>query len=244
MESPVISVFFADYQATLIETFYCIMYLEIIIFMLMLNICIDVSAQDKIKEEAKKLIEEYIDQFKDYHFGKVVSIGDKNAYLNAINKVDVIYDPSLEANAEYTPEIRSDGINVTWSGAKITIKENITNGTGSAIIAGTLWHEVTHAIEDNNADTDKEGKSGNRDYDERNIEYMESVVRALQNLRLLEKAVDKGETNEELTKRYNEFLKLFEKAKQEPGPKAYPVELGQDGINPNWGNRYRNIYMG
>lgn len=68
----------------------------------------------------------------------MISIGYKTKYLNAIDNVDVVYDPSIEANAEYSPEVRSDGINITWAKAKISIKEDITKGSGSATIAGTL----------------------------------------------------------------------------------------------------------
>jgi hypothetical protein len=191
---------------------------------MLLGLTVGVNAQTTIKDEAEKLVTEYIEQYQNYHFGKVVSIGNKDTFLNAIDKVEFVHVPDLGDAGVYVPESRSDGLNITWLSAKIKLKEDILGGNTSPIVGNTIWHEVIHAIEDDNGDFDKE-ESSIRDYYERNTEYMEAVVRALDNLRLVELGADKGETNEQLSIRYKEFLELFNNASQQPGPKAYPVEL-------------------
>lgn len=186
-----------------------------------------VSAADTLNEEAKKLVSDYLDKFQGYEFSKVASIGNKTTFLNAIDKVEVVYDTGIKETAEYCPEVRSDALDVTLSAATIKVKADLTKGEGGATIDHTLWHETIHAIEDTNGDFDVEGKSEIRDYDERNIEYMEVVVRALDKLREVEGYAKKGETDEQLRARYEEFLTLFNTAANAPGPKAYPVDFAQ-----------------
>ncbi len=173
---------------------------------------------------ATDLLKEHLRKFNDYTFNTsgVVSLGDESTYINALRAVNLVYDPSISSNAEYQPPVTNDLGQVLRPG-RIVFREDISTGNVSTTMAHTLWHELTHVIENINGD-DGSVYNENRDYQERNIEYMEQAVRAMDKLAQLEKSAKRGDELKDMKKYWDDFLKEFAKATQQPGPAAFPVE--------------------
>lgn len=177
-----------------------------------------------LRGETKRLLKEYLHKFDKWSFSDSpgISLGNEEKYLNALDSVDLEYNPNLKARATYyPPEVDIYGNEI--SRGKIVFNEDLAGGKASATSASTVWHEVTHVIEGINGDDDK-SESSDENYRERHIEYMEQASRALDKLMLLENSAKKGENMAELKKRYEAFLAEYAKAPKQPGPAAYPVD--------------------
>lgn len=182
-------------------------------------------ANGTMRDAAENLVSDYMTRFDNYAFSKsgAATMCSKDKYMNALANVDVVYDPNLKkANAEYRPGYVSKltGENVR---GQIIIKHDIVKNPNVQGMSETLWHELTHAIEDQNGDFDNPN-SGDVKYDERNIEYMEQCITAMDMLRSLELGAGKNEDYETLKTRYEKFIKQFDNAKNLEVTKAYPAD--------------------
>ena len=92
------------------------------------------------------------------------------------------------------------------------------------VLATTLWHELSHAIEDIHGDYGLISTLKGVDYYERNVEYMENVVRALKRLAMMERK-QAGLTSENATKYWDMFMKDMTDASEKPKYKADPQVL-------------------
>ncbi len=186
---------------------------------------IGVYAEDaKLRSEAERLLKEHLSAFNDYAFAKSegVSMGDEKIYMAALASVDLEHNPNLKGNAEYQPPKRDIYGNIVSRG-KLVFKDDISGGETSYGTSGTIWHEVTHVIEGINGDDDAENANVTN-YQERHIEYMEQCKIALDKLRLVEMAADKGQGTKELKERWEAFLAELAKAPKQPGPAEYPID--------------------
>ena len=186
---------------------------------------VGVHAEDaKLRSEAERLLKEHLATFNNYAFAKSegVSMGDEKIYMTALASVDLEHNPNLKGNAEYQPPKQDIYGNIVSRG-KLVFKDDIGGGKTSYGTSGTIWHEVTHVIEGINGDDDA-ADANVTNYQERHIEYMEQCKIALDKLRLVEMAADKGQGTKELKERYEAFLAELAKAPKQPGPAEYPID--------------------
>lgn len=184
----------------------------------------ELEMEIQMRFEAADLLKEHLRKFNKHVFNSSagVSLGDESTYLNALNSVDLVYDPSIGSNAEYQPPV-TNALGMVIRPGRIVFSEDISKGSSNPTMASTIWHEVTHVIESINGDDDSVNNK-NRDYQERHIEYMEQAVRAMDKLAQLEKSAERGDGVESMKKYWDDFQKEFDKAKEQPGPAVFPVE--------------------
>ena len=178
----------------------------------------------KLRLETTRLLKEYLHKFDNSAFSGSpgISLGDEETYLKALESVDLVYDSSIDSQAEYQPPVTNDMGQVFRRG-RFVFNSDIGGGAINAALPGTIWHEVTHVIEGINGDDENE-KNDDDNYRERHIEYMEQASRAMDKLMQLEKSAQRGDEVKEMKKYWEEFLSELKKAPQQPGPAAYPVE--------------------
>jgi hypothetical protein len=171
------------------------------------------SAELSLQGAAYKVLKKYMTAYDDAGFAKVVTIGDLKTYRNTLSSVQVAVDPSLKAVAVYDPATNT--IKFSKDPRKIAGSDQL--GAGE-----TVWHELTHAIEDAHGDIgvfDKEA------YAERNVDYMTSITRtALPWLEQMEKRAEKGVAPAKLAPFWAKFMESVAAAAKLPSTSQYPVD--------------------
>lgn len=144
-------------------------------------------------------------------FSRVVKIGNLTTYRATLTSVELRVNPNLDSVAEYDPKTKT----ITFS------KDPRTIGSSESLAFGeTVWHEITHAIEDAHGDI---GYFDSEEYAERNTDYMTHVARvALPLLRKMEKDALAGLSAAKLEVRWRAFVKQVGVASTLPSTKAYP----------------------
>jgi hypothetical protein len=148
-------------------------------------------------------------------FAKVVDCGGLRTYRSALAGVTIRVDSTLTPVAQYDPSTKT----LTFSKDPRKVK-----GAGARAMGETVWHEVTHAIEDRHGDI---GYFDSEAYAERNVDYMTFVTRnALPWLELLEKQAKKGVSAEKLKVIWDKYLSTMAEAAELPSTALYPPDLG------------------
>lgn len=159
------------------------------------------------------------DMFKGYEFDKVISVLDKDKFIKAKNGVKIEFRPG-----ETTGWWRKKRTQDRLEGKTIILTEKSEDyfnppqpGNKSQ---WTIIHELIHAIEVDNKDYKnrpwffREASKKIRDYDERNVEYIEEMLHNLNRLKAFEKGLEKikqMEINGENISKPDEYQRLQER---------------------------------
>lgn len=189
-----------------------------VLFVCVLNLSFVVPIQTQGQEvkttEAKSyaLLKQFMDQYSKAGFSKVVKLGDSIKYREALTSVKIVINPKLGSVGVYDPNSKTITLSID--------PQKATNDQ-SLYLGQTIWHELTHRLEDMNKD-----KDGDKLYNERNIEYMTNIVdAALPVLIQMEKKSNEGLTGSKLTAYWTKFLSRIESAKKLEETKKYPPDL-------------------
>jgi hypothetical protein len=152
-------------------------------------------------------------QFDKDGFARVTDIGTLTLYRATLAGLTIKVDPKQKAVALYDPNTRS----ITFSRDPRTLKPD------DAAFGETVWHELTHAIEDRHGDI---GVLDNKLYAERNIEFMTHVTRsALPILERMEKQAKAGAPVAKLRQLWKAYQKAMTEAYRLPETRKYPPDL-------------------
>jgi len=147
-------------------------------------------------------------------FAPVVDCGDTKIYGAALAGVTLKVDPTLTSVAQYDPTTKT----LTFSRDPRKVK-----GASAAVMGETVWHEVTHVLEDQHGDI---GYFDSEAYAERNVDYMTFVARnALPWLEQLEKQAKKGVSAEKLKVIWEKYLSKMEESAKLPSTALYAPDL-------------------
>jgi len=151
------------------------------------------AAPKTLHAAAYQSMKDYMQQYDKDGFAKVVDLGSTVAYRKKLAGLRIIVNPKLVPVAQYDPNSNT----LTFS--KDPRKE-MSRDTGR-----TVWHEVTHAFEEQHGDI---GIFDSAAYAERNIEYMTLVAdSALMQLEIMERNAKNGATAEALRANWQNYLK-------------------------------------
>ena len=169
----------------------------------------------KIKSAAYGLLKKFMSEYDSTGFSKVAKIGNLTTYRTTLNEgVAVKIDPSLHAVAQYDPQTKT----ITFSKDPRTVKSS-----DSVAFGETVWHELTHAIEDAHGDI---GAFNSEAYAERNVDYMTYVIRiALPNLERMESKAKRGSKAATLDPYWDKFIKKLGNASALTSSAGYPPDL-------------------
>lgn len=189
---------------------------------------IDLGFSDASKDDAyhklmvPAIIDYYSNLYKNYEFGKAISVINSKRYETAANNV-----------------VFSTGDGNSYINNKITINRNNpqTYGRPGSASYWSYIHELTHKIEDDNGDIGYTAgiTKYSRAYGERNIEFMESILsNAVSKLELFEEDVQK-EDFVQAEVRWKAFIKAYEDAIQTKHVEASGAAFSPDfQLLKNW----------
>jgi hypothetical protein len=146
-------------------------------------------------------------------FAQVVDYGGLTKYRVRLAKARIVVDPSFRELAQYDPNTNT-----------ITLKRDPRKLTGKARTAfgETIWHEVTHALEDDRGDEFNDDPL----HQERSIDYMTHVVRvALPWLDQMERMAKAGASVAKLKVCWDKFLREMDAAAKLDSTTKYPPDL-------------------
>ncbi len=158
-------------------------------------------------------LKSFMTQFDASGFARVADLGTMSLYRTTLLGLTVKVDPKQAAVAKYDPVSKS----ITFSRDPRTVK------AGDLGFGETVWHELTHAIEDGHGDI---GVFDNKLYAERNVEYMTHVARsALPILERMERLAKAGASPAKLRPYWKAYLRAMAAAAKLPETAKYPPDL-------------------
>lgn len=166
-----------------------------------------------VQGAAYKYLKRFMNRYNGAGFSEVASIGSPTTYRGALLSVKTEIDPSLTSVAAYDPNTKT--IKFSKDPRKIPSADGLAMGE-------TVWHELSHAIEDAHGDF---GVSDSEGYAERNVDYMTAIARnALPVLERMEAKADDGTAGDKLAPYWAKFLERVQKAGTLPSTSANPVD--------------------
>ncbi len=172
------------------------------------------AAPKTLQGAAYEQMKSFMQAFDKDGFAKVTDLGKAGTYKATLAGLNLVVDPSIKGVAQYDPTTKT--LTFSKDPRKVT-------AAGKAAMGETVWHEVTHAIEDVHGDI---GFFDNEAYAERNVDYMTSVARsALPWLEQLEKQAKKGASVAKLKALWQKYLKAMDLAAKLPSTTQYPPDL-------------------
>lgn len=150
-------------------------------------------AQDEqAKQILKDQLNEFFNNYQNSCFSRVASVGNRQAYLKALDEIIIAYDQNknFDAQAQYLA-------NAIYTRQPV-VQYDLTNETSRIDLQNTIWHELTHYLEVQNNDRLNWHNvlDPRRNYvkarNERHAEYMANILGILQNLKRLEEKVKKN----------------------------------------------------
>jgi hypothetical protein len=164
---------------------------------------------------AYRLLRGYLNTYQGSGFAKVTSLGDLAKYRQALVNVRIVIDPKMTALASYDPGTNT--MRLSRDPASVPASQRASAGQ-------TIWHELTHKIEDVKGDW----SLGNKLWDERHVEHMTLVAdKALQWLRRMEVAAERGAPPAKLAAYWDAYLRVMEEAGRLPESVAYPPNTAE-----------------
>jgi hypothetical protein len=161
------------------------------------------------------LMKSFMTQYDTNGFARVTDLGALGVYRSTLAGLKIAVDPKLGAVAQYDPNTKT----ITFSRDPRTIKP------GDLAVGETVWHELTHAIEDRHGDFDAPD-ANSKLYAEHNIEYMTQVARsALPFLERMERLARAGAPVTKLRQAWNAYLKAMAAANRLPETRKYPPNI-------------------
>lgn len=168
--------------------------------------------QKTLQGSAYKHLKGFMSRFEKTKFSSVISLGNASTYRAELSEVKIVIKPSMKANAMYDPN--TDTLYLSKDPRKVSSSQSLSMGE-------TIWHELTHKIENNHNDI---GILDSKEYAERNIEYMTYIAGvALPVLQQMER--DKNADSAKIQKYWSIFLKRIEAANKLPEISKYPADL-------------------
>lgn len=162
---------------------------------------------------AYKYLQQFMTDYNKTGFSKVASIGNLATYRQTLAGVKIVVDPNVTAVAVYDPNTNT---------IKFSKDPRKTNPKDASAMGETVWHELSHAIENKHGDI---GTFDNEAYAERNVDYMSSVIRqALPVLELMEKKAKAGASETQIKALWDKFLQRMSAASSLPSTTQYPVD--------------------
>jgi hypothetical protein len=164
---------------------------------------------------AYEAMKKWMEKYDKAGFAKVVDFGDRTTYRVRLVQMEFKVDPNLEAIATYGPEPNT----ITFSKDPRRAKASEMDALGE-----TAWHEVTHALEDQQGD---DQTNPDKLFQDRNTWYMADVVRqAVPVLAEMEKNAKAGASVETLKAYWAKYLKKMEYAATKlDETKKFPPDL-------------------
>jgi hypothetical protein len=162
---------------------------------------------------AYALMKKFMTRYDKAGFSKVTDLGAIGIYRSTLASLKIVIDPKLKPFAKYDPNSNT----IVLSRDPRSLKPSEEDAFGQ-----TLWHELTHAIEDTHGDI---GMFDSPLYAERNIEYMTHVVGDLQTLAKMEDHAKRGASVATLRAWWNLYLKQMSRANRLPETLKYPPSL-------------------
>ncbi len=191
------------------------MFVAVIASLVLNPFTFEAGQSSPLPEVAEQMMKNHMNQFNGTRFSEAVKTGDVSKYEVAIKSVKLGLNPALTPLALYDPETKT--INLSKDPRTLTLSNE------KASMSETIWHEVTHRLEDVNGDF---GKGTTTEYDERNVEYMTFVFsNALRKLVLLEQRARDGANPEVLGKLWDGFVLDMERVKSAPFHKVDERQL-------------------
>lgn len=165
-----------------------------------------------VQASAYKHLQNFMKQYDKSKFSSVIKIGNIETYRTELSDVIIKVDTKMKANAMYDPS--SNTLYLSKDPAKVKASESLSLGE-------TVWHELTHKIENTNGDI---GILDSKNYAERNVEYMTYVVGvALPILQKMEN--DKNATPQKIQQYWNLFIKKMAESNKLPELMEYPPDF-------------------
>jgi hypothetical protein len=172
------------------------------------------AAPKAIHVAADKLMRSYMQQYDKDGFAAVVDYGKRAVYKTCLAGLKLRVDPALKPLAKYDPKTKI----LTLSKDPRKVK-----GSESSAWGRIVWHEVTHALEDQHGDI---GFFNSEAYAERNIDYMMYVGRnAVAWLGHMETQAKAGASAEKLRDYWQKYLSDMEYAANLVSATGYPPDL-------------------
>ena len=163
---------------------------------------------------AYELMKTFMQKYDKDGFASMVDFGGLKTYRVRLAQCRFVVDPKLGALAQYGPE--KNVIYISKDPRKV-------KGAGAEAWGETLWHEVTHALEDKHGD---DFTGSDKLHQERNTEYMAHVVRsALAVLDQIELKAKAGASVDQLKALWAKYLEQMEAARNLPETLKYPPDL-------------------
>jgi len=181
------------------------------------------AAQNTVPAAAYGVMKSWMQRYDKNGFVEVVDYGNLERYRAKLVNLTLVVDPNLPPStidgrqpiATYDPRTKTLAF-LKNPLRTMTADEKVTLGK-------TVWHEVTHALEDENGDN-----MYNNDplFQDRNTYYMEPVVEvALPVLDMLERNAKDGASVKQLREIWQNYLKQMERAANLPETKKYPPDF-------------------
>ncbi|MGE5422659.1 MAG: hypothetical protein ACM3QW_05310 [Ignavibacteriales bacterium] len=155
------------------------------------------SSPKTLSGQAWADVKTYLHQYDKCAFSKAICLGKESTYRSALVDVEVKVDSKLKSVALYDPNKKELTLSKSPDKPQADVNESI-------------WHELTHRIEDNNGDI---GALDSDAYAERNIDYMTRVSDSMQVLEMMEKQARKGGNPEQVKKKWDAFVRRVDEAK-------------------------------
>jgi hypothetical protein len=169
---------------------------------------------DAIHVAANSLMQSFMQRLDKQGFAEVVDFGRSTTYKVALLHCRIVLDPSLkDAIATYGPKSNV----LTLSKDPRTAK-----GLAKQTWGETLWHEMTHALEDANGD---DFTSSDKLYQDRNTWYMKYTVVAFNWLVEMEQRAKAGGSVAQLRTCWNKYLEGMQYANNLEETKKFPPDL-------------------
>lgn len=159
-----------------------------------------------------KQLKGFMAQFDKGAFSRVTDVGALARYRATLAGLTISVDPKQKPLAKYDPNTNT----ITFSRDPTRLK------TVDLSFGETVWHELTHAIEDAHGDI---GAFDSPLYAERNIEYMTYVTsNALATLERMEKQAKAGASPKQLRLYWSKYVKDMARATRLPETRKYPPD--------------------
>jgi len=163
---------------------------------------------------AYEVMKTWMQRYDQDGFAQMVDVGSVKRYRARLARARIVVDSSLRAIATYDPNTNT----ITFSKDPRKVKNADRDALGE-----TVWHEVTHALEDQNGD---DFTNPDKLYQDRNTWYMTHVAKnALSVLDQMERRAKAGDSVQQLRAYWTKYLKEMEAAGKLPETLKYPPDL-------------------
>lgn len=182
------------------------------------------AAPKTLHGAAYEVMKKHMGMYSKAGFYKVVKLGGATTYKNRLAQLRIKVDPNLPPSAidGRPPVALYDPNTNTLYFSKDPRKAKASE---KAALGETVWHEVTHALEDKNGD---DFDNDDPLYQDRNTYYMGEVARkALPRLEQLERNAKSGASVAKLKAIWRKYIEAMDDAGELPETTKYPPDIAK-----------------